>query len=48
VATGGGLVVAIPAAMSYNYLTARLNRFTGELEGISTELIGALAREGRI
>ncbi|HEU0300860.1 MAG TPA: MotA/TolQ/ExbB proton channel family protein, partial [Longimicrobium sp.] len=48
VATAGGLVVAIPAAMSYNYLTARLNRFTGELEGISSELIGALAREGRI
>ena len=42
------LVVAIPAAMAYNYLTARLNRFTGELEGISSELIGALAREGRI
>ena len=48
VATAGGLVVAIPAAMAYNYLTARLNRFTGELEGISSELIGALAREGRI
>jgi biopolymer transport protein TolQ len=48
VATAGGLVVAIPAAMAYNYLTGKLNRFTGELEGISSELIGALAREGRI
>jgi biopolymer transport protein TolQ len=48
VATAGGLVVAIPAAMAYNYLTQKLNRFTGELEGISSELIGALAREGRI
>lgn len=48
VATAGGLVVAIPAAMAYNYLTSKLNRFTGELEGISSELIGALAREGRI
>jgi biopolymer transport protein TolQ len=48
VATAGGLVVAIPAAMSYNYLTAKLNRFGAELEGISSELIGALAKEGRI
>ncbi|MBB4634583.1 MotA/TolQ/ExbB proton channel family protein [Longimicrobium terrae] len=48
VATAGGLVVAIPAAMAYNYLLGRLNRFSAELEGISSELIGALAREGRI
>jgi biopolymer transport protein TolQ len=48
VTTAGGLVVAIPAAMAHNYLTTRLNRFMGELEGISSELIGALAREGRI
>lgn len=48
VATAGGLVVAIPAAMAYNYLVGRLNRFSAELEGISSELIGALAREGRI
>lgn len=48
VATAGGLVVAIPAAMGYNYLTGRLNLFMGELEGFSSEFIGALAREGRI
>lgn len=48
VTTAAGLVVAIPAAMAYNYLTGRLNRFMGELEGISSELIGTLAREGRI
>jgi biopolymer transport protein TolQ len=48
VATAGGLVVAIPAAMAYNYLTAQLNRLMGELEGVSSELIGTLAREGRI
>jgi biopolymer transport protein TolQ len=48
VATAGGLVVAIPAAMGYNYLTARLNRIMGELEGFSSEFIGTLAREGRI
>jgi biopolymer transport protein TolQ len=48
VTTAAGLVVAIPAAIAYNYLNGRLNRFTGELEGISSELIAALAREGRI
>lgn len=48
VTTAAGLVVAIPAAMAYNYLSGRLNRFMGELEGISSELIGTLAREGRI
>lgn len=48
VATAGGLVVAIPAAMGYNYLTARLNVVMGELEGFSSEFIGSLAREGRI
>ena len=48
VATAGGLVVAIPAAMGYNYLTGRLNLLMGELEGFSSEFIGALAREGRI
>lgn len=48
VTTAGGLVVAIPAAIAFNYLSTRLDRFMGELEGISSELIGALAREGRI
>ncbi|HEX5726445.1 MAG TPA: MotA/TolQ/ExbB proton channel family protein [Longimicrobiaceae bacterium] len=48
ITTAGGLVVAIPAAMGYNYLLGRLNLFMGELEGISSELIGTLAREGRI
>jgi biopolymer transport protein TolQ len=46
--TAGGLVVAIPAAMAYNYLTGKLNDFMGEMEGISSELIATLAREGRI
>ena len=48
IATAGGLVVAIPAAMAYNFLTGKLNNFMGELEGISSELIATLAREGRI
>jgi len=46
--TAGGLVVAIPAAMAYNYLTGKINAFAGEMEGISSELIATLAREGRI
>lgn len=48
VTTVAGLVVAIPAAMAYNYFISRLNRFMGELEGFSSEFIGTLAREGRI
>ena len=48
ITTAGGLVVAIPAAMAYNFLTGKLNDFMGELEGISSELIATLAREGRI
>lgn len=48
IATAGGLVVAIPAAMAYNYFVSRLNFFMGELEGFSSEFIGTLAREGRI
>lgn len=48
VTTVAGLVVAIPAAIAYNHFASRLDFFTGELEGCSSELIGALAREGRI
>lgn len=48
VTTVAGLIVAIPAAMGYNYFVSRLNFFAGELEGFSSELIGSLAREGRI
>ncbi|HEX2191334.1 MAG TPA: MotA/TolQ/ExbB proton channel family protein [Longimicrobiaceae bacterium] len=48
ITTAAGLVVAIPAAMAYNYFTARLNLVMNELEGFSSEFIGTLAREGRI
>ena len=48
ITTAGGLVVAIPAAIAYNYFTARLNLVMGELEGFSSEFIGTLAREGRV
>jgi biopolymer transport protein TolQ len=48
VTTVAGLVAAIPAVISYNFFISRLNLVTGELEGFSSEFIGALAREGRV
>lgn len=48
ITTVAGLVVAIPAAIGYNYFVGRLSLFMSELEGISSELIGSLAREGKI
>ncbi len=48
ITTAAGLVVAIPAAMAYNYFVARLNLLMNELEGFSSEFIGTLAREGRV
>lgn len=48
VTTVAGLAVAIPAVIAYNHFVARLNLVSGELEGFSSEFIGALAREGRV
>ena len=48
ITTVAGLVVAIPAAMAYNYFSARLQLFMSELEGFSSEFIGNLAREGKV
>lgn len=48
ITTVAGLVVAIPAAIAYNYFVGRLNLFMSELEGFSSEFIGTLAREGKI
>jgi biopolymer transport protein TolQ len=48
ICTVAGLVVAIPAVISYNYYVGRLQFFTSELEGLSSEFIGALAREGKV
>jgi biopolymer transport protein TolQ len=48
IATAAGLVAAIPAAMGYNYLVAKLQIIVGQLEGFSSEFIGTLAREGKI
>jgi biopolymer transport protein TolQ len=46
--TVAGLVVAIPAAIAYNYYAGRLQLFMSELEGLSSEFIGSLAREGKV
>ena len=48
VTTVAGLAVAVPAVMSYNLYVNRLGLFAGELEGFAQEIIGTLAREGRI
>jgi len=48
VTTVGGLAVAVPAVMSYNLFVNRLGLFAGELEGFAQEIVGTLAREGRI
>lgn len=43
-----GLAVAIPAVIAYNIFSSRLGVFAGELEGFAQEIIGAMAREGRV
>lgn len=48
VTTVAGLAVAVPAVMSYNLYVSRLGLFAGELEGFAQEIIGTLAREGRL
>jgi len=48
VTTVGGLAVAVPAVMAYSLFVNRLGLFAGELEGFAQEIIGTLAREGRI
>jgi biopolymer transport protein TolQ len=48
VTTVAGLAVAVPAVMSYNLYVNRLGLFAGELDGFAQEIIGTLAREGRI
>ena len=48
VTTVAGLAVAVPAVIAYNIFVNRLGLFAGELEGFAQEIIGTLAREGRI
>ena len=48
VTTVAGLAVAVPSVMAYNLFVSRLGLFAGELEGFAQEIIGSLAREGRL
>ncbi len=48
VTTVAGLAVAVPSVMAYNLFVNRLGLFAGELEGFAQEIIGSLAREGRL
>jgi biopolymer transport protein TolQ len=43
-----GLSVAIPAIFAYNIFANRLGLFAGELEGFAHEIVGTMAREGRV
>ena len=48
VTTVAGLAVAVPAVIAYNIYVNRLGLVAGELEGFAQEIIGSLAREGRL
>jgi biopolymer transport protein ExbB/TolQ len=48
VTTVVGLAVAIPAIMAYNLFVGRLGVYTSEMEGFAQEIVGTMAREGRI
>lgn len=48
VTTVAGLAVAIPAVIGYNIFVSRLALYGGELEGFAYEIIGTMAREGRL
>lgn len=48
VTTVVGLAVAIPAVIAYNLFVSRLRLFTAELEGFAYEIVGAMAREGKL
>jgi len=43
-----GVAVAVPSVMAYNLFVNRLGLFAGELEGFAQEIIGTMAREGRL
>ena len=48
VTTVAGLAVAIPAVMAYNIFVSRLTLYAGELEGFAYEVMGTMAREGKL
>lgn len=48
VTTVAGLAVAIPAIMAYNIFVSKLQLYAGELEGFAYEVMGTMAREGKL
>jgi biopolymer transport protein TolQ len=48
VATAAALAVAIPALFGYNIFANRLNRVAARVDGFGSEVIGLMAREGRL
>jgi biopolymer transport protein TolQ len=48
ITTVAGLAVAIPAVMAYNLLVSKLQLYAGELEGFAYEVMGTMAREGKL
>lgn len=48
IATAVALAVAIPAVFGYNIFASRLNRMASRVDGFGSEVIGLMAREGRL
>ena len=48
IATAAALAVAIPAVFGYNIFAHRLNRVAARVDGFGSEVIGLMAREGRL
>ena len=48
IATAAALTVAIPAVFGYNIFANRLNRMAARVDGFGSEVIGLMAREGRL
>ncbi len=46
-ATAGGLMVAIPAAMFFNYYTTRVENMVVDMNDVSSEFIDFVLKEGR-
>jgi biopolymer transport protein ExbB len=44
--TAVGLMVAIPAVMSFNYFSTVIDRYTVDMNGIGSELVSFILREG--
>jgi biopolymer transport protein TolQ len=47
-ATAAALSVAIPAVFGYNIFANRMNRVVARVDGFGSEVIGLMAREGRL